>query len=244
MHSRLCLIGSLSDSSDNEAECFLQDTVCFHVFGVNEFGIMWSDDETFHQFKFFSEWICFFKPSAGRVSVLCLSFIDWSENLPAADFRCINRVYRVCLLSAAVSWNIDTYKTLFSIREASVNLLTGRGQLGNTYISDTILMWVYMWCSDLIQCCVTAGWCHFLTRLSEKLWNLSQYRYGGTRSEILGCFVVQSERLIIYWFKKLQSVKPEGGASDEAFRSRVLFTHLNRVTFIRTLKLHPLYKQQ
>lgn len=40
MHSRLCLIGSLSDSSDNEAECFLQDTVCFHVFGVNEFGIM------------------------------------------------------------------------------------------------------------------------------------------------------------------------------------------------------------
>lgn len=135
----------------------------------------------------------FFKPSAGRVSVLCLSFIDWSENLPAADFRCINRVYRVCLLSAAVSWNIDTYKTLFSIREASVNLLTGRGQLGNIYISDAILMRVYIWCSDLIQCCVTAGWCHFLTRLSEKLWNLSQYRYGGTRSETLGCFVVQSE---------------------------------------------------
>ena len=120
MHSRLCLIGSLSDSNDNEAECFLQDIVCFHVFGVNEFWITWSDDETFNQFEFFSAWICFFfsfKPSAGRVSVLRLSFIDWTENLPAADFRCINRVYRVCLLSApraAVSSNIDTYKTLFS----------------------------------------------------------------------------------------------------------------------------------
>ena len=169
----------------------------------------------------------FFKPSAGRVSVLCLSFIDWSENLPAADFRCINRVYRVSLLSAlwaAVSWNIDTCKTLFSIREASVNLLTGslRVQLGNIYISDTILMSVYIWCLDLIQCCVTAEWCHFLTTRSEKQWNRSQYRYGGTRSEILGCFVVQSERLIIYWIKKLQSVKPKGGASDEAFRSSVL----------------------
>lgn len=86
----------------------------------------------------------FFKPSAGRVSVLCLSFIDWSENLPAADFRCINRVYRVCLLSAAVSWNIDTYKTLFSIREASVNLLTGRVQLGNTYIYQTL-----SWCESI-----------------------------------------------------------------------------------------------
>lgn len=60
MHSRLCLIGSLSDSNDNEAECFLQDIVCFHVFGVNEFWITWSDDETFNQFEFFSAWICFF----------------------------------------------------------------------------------------------------------------------------------------------------------------------------------------